>query len=56
MSIQAQLSHVREKLALAAARSHRAPESINLVAVTKTQSLEALTEALELGLRDLGES
>lgn len=56
MQIQNSLDVVREKIARAAEKSQRPTDSVGIVAVTKTQSLDALAEALELGLRDLGES
>lgn len=56
MQISETLEVVRQKIASAAERSNRAAADVQLIAVTKTQPLESLAEALELGLRDLGES
>lgn len=56
MPIPLQLEYVRNKIAEAAQRARRDTGSIRIVAVTKTQPLDTLNEALELGLRDLGES
>ncbi len=54
--IERNLAQVRERIAQAAARAGRDPESIRLVAVTKGQPLDVVRAALELGLRDLGEN
>jgi pyridoxal phosphate enzyme (YggS family) len=50
------LHSVRERIAAACARSGRPPEAVTLVAITKTVPVEIAALALELGLRDLGES
>lgn len=50
------LNAVRERIAKAAARAGRAPESITLVAVTKTISVERIREAIEAGHRVFGEN
>jgi pyridoxal phosphate enzyme (YggS family) len=56
-------SHVRENCLLlverikaAAARSGRSPESIRLLAVTKTVPPERIREAIESGIVDIGEN
>jgi len=56
MEISTHLERIREKIANAAARANRSADDVQLIAVTKTQSLDALAEALELGLREFGES
>lgn len=56
MDISLSLEAAREKIASAAQRVNRSADQVQLIAVTKTQPLEVLAEALELGLRDLGES
>jgi pyridoxal phosphate enzyme (YggS family) len=50
------LASVRSRIADAAARAGRHPESITLVAVTKRNSPEAARALLDLGLADLGEN
>ena len=47
---------VRERISAAARRAGRAPEAVELIAVTKTVPAEALHEALTLGLRHFGEN
>jgi len=55
--IEANLQAVRERIAAAAARrAGRDPAEITLVAVTKTQPVEVIRAAYELGLRDFGEN
>jgi PLP dependent protein len=55
-SLSDRLSNVRARIDAAAARVGRSPDDILLLAVTKTQPLELLREAYDLGLRDFGES
>ncbi len=50
------VSAVRERIARAAARAGRAPESIRLVAVSKRHPAAAVREAHALGLRAFGEN
>jgi PLP dependent protein len=47
---------VRERMAAAARRAGREPESITLVAVSKTVPPERIREAIDAGLADLGEN
>lgn len=54
--IEANLQAVRERIAAAAGRAGRDPAQITLVAVTKTQPVEVIGAAYELGLRDFGEN
>jgi len=54
--LSAQLQRVRERIARACRRSGRNPGEVQILAVTKTQPLEILNAALDLGLRDLGEN
>ncbi len=56
MNFAENLARVRERMAAACARSGRAENSARLMAVTKTQPAERIREALELGLRLLGEN
>lgn len=50
------LSAVRARIAAAAARAGRAPESVRLLAVSKTQPPEAIAAARQAGQRDFGEN
>jgi pyridoxal phosphate enzyme (YggS family) len=50
------LSAVQERMAKAAARVGRNPESVALVAVTKTVPVERIREAIEAGQRVFGEN
>lgn len=47
---------VRERIARAAQRARRSPDSVTLVAVTKTVAQERIAEAYAAGVRDFGES
>jgi pyridoxal phosphate enzyme (YggS family) len=50
------LSAVQERIAAAAARVHRDPSDIRLLAVTKVFPATAIRDAYELGLRQFGEN
>lgn len=54
--LSAALSQVQDRLHRAARRSGRAPEEIELLAVTKTHPAERLLEAQKLGLTQVGEN
>ena len=56
MRISAQLAQVREGIAEAARGAGRAPESVTLLAVSKTFSPEAVIEAADAGQREFGEN
>ena len=47
---------VQEKVMQACQRSHRNPEDVTLIAVSKTKPLEDLRQAYEAGARDFGEN
>jgi PLP dependent protein len=55
-SIADNLAAVRERIAAAARRAGRAPESVRLLAVSKTQPAAAVLEALAAGQRLFGEN
>lgn len=55
-AIAENLQHVRARIADAALRAGRAPESVRLVAVSKTHPPEALLAAWEAGQQDFGEN
>ncbi|MFW6156434.1 MAG: YggS family pyridoxal phosphate-dependent enzyme [Armatimonadota bacterium] len=50
------LQQVRERIADAAERAGRDPAQVNLVAVTKTRSVDEIRAVIEAGARDLGEN
>lgn len=56
MTIQAQLSAVRQRIQAAAVASERPLHEITLVAVSKTQPAAAIREAYAAGQRDFGEN
>ena len=56
MSIADNLADVRERIAEAARRAGRAPESVRLIAVSKTQPAAAVLEAYRAGQRLFGEN
>jgi len=47
---------VRERIAAAARRAGRDPETVRLVGVTKTQPVDVIRAALDAGLREIGEN
>ena len=55
-SLAENLDRVRAAISAAADRSGRDPQTIRLVAVTKTVPLERIREAIALGLRTFGEN
>lgn len=50
------LAEIRGKIARAAAKAHRNPDEIKLVAVSKTHAAETVKEAMAAGLRVFGEN
>jgi pyridoxal phosphate enzyme (YggS family) len=56
MDLAANLASVRERIAAACARANRDPASVTLLAVTKTQPPEVVSEAARLGLICFGEN
>ena len=55
-ALQTRLDEVRRKIAAAAQKSGRDPETITLVAVSKTHPSAAVRDAIKLGLTDFGEN
>jgi len=56
-AVEAAVAHVRDRIALACARSGRAPGSVRLIAVTKTVPSGTIRQAVaSAGLTDLGEN
>ncbi|MBZ5524325.1 MAG: YggS family pyridoxal phosphate-dependent enzyme [Acidobacteriia bacterium] len=56
MSIADNLARLRERITRAAARSGRTPESITLMAVSKTVEAARIRQAYEAGMRVFGEN
>ena len=56
MSIKDNYLKVLEKIEKAALRAGRAPEEVKLVAVSKTVDIERIREAIEAGVKILGEN
>jgi PLP dependent protein len=56
MGVRENIAAVHERIAAAAARVHRDPRSITLMAVTKTVDAERIREALQAGIRVFGEN
>ena len=54
--IEKNLTDVRARIKRAAEKSGRTTEDITLVAVTKTHPVEAINEAIDLGVTDIGEN
>ncbi|HET6668914.1 MAG TPA: YggS family pyridoxal phosphate-dependent enzyme [Pyrinomonadaceae bacterium] len=54
--LQTRIAEVRRKIAAAVLKSGRAPESVKLVAVSKTHPAALVRQAIDLGLTDFGES
>ena len=54
--IAERVAAVRERIARAADRARRSPGDVRLVAVSKTQPVEAVREAFAAGVRDFGEN
>lgn len=54
--LQRNLAQIQTRIAQAAARAGRRPETITLVAVTKQVSAAVVDALLELGVRDIGEN
>jgi len=56
MDLAANLASIRGRIAAACVRANRDPASVTLLAVTKTQPAEVVSEAARLGLTLFGES
>ncbi|MBV6306861.1 YggS family pyridoxal phosphate-dependent enzyme [Candidimonas humi] len=55
-SMESRLAAIRERIAAACARAGRAPGEVTLLPVSKTFGVEALRQAMALGLRRFGEN
>lgn len=56
MSIKTNLDLILQRIAKAARSVNRDPQDIKLVAVTKTQSVEVIEQAIQAGITDIGEN
>lgn len=56
MCIESRLNDVKARISAAAKECGREPEDIKLIAVTKTYPIEAMNEAIRLGITDIGEN
>ena len=56
MSIAQNINEVRQEMANACARAGRTPESVQLVAVSKYQSVDRIAEAVAAGVTTFGEN
>ena len=56
VEIGGRYAHIRERVTAAAERAGRAPESVTLIAVSKTHPAEAVRAAYAAGARDFGEN
>ncbi len=54
--LQRNVSRVKDRIAAAARRAQRAPDSVRLIAVTKYVAADIARKLVEMGIRDLGES
>lgn len=55
-NLETNLNNIRQRIAAACARMGRDPNSVTLVAVSKTVSVETVQEAVKLGVTDFGEN
>jgi len=56
VSIKDNIDQIRQRMDQAARAAGRDPNDIKLVAVTKTQSIEAIEAAIQAGITDIGEN
>jgi len=54
--ISEKLKRINDTISAACARAGREPEEVRLVVVTKSATIEAIKEVLQLGVTDLGEN
>lgn len=54
--IEKNLLDIKKRIALAAKKSGRNSDDITLIAVTKTHPAEMINEAIDLGVKDIGEN
>ncbi|MBO8155318.1 MAG: YggS family pyridoxal phosphate-dependent enzyme [Bacillaceae bacterium] len=56
MNVSENLAEIQERIAKACEKSSRNPEEVNIIAVTKYVSVERAREAIQAGIRHLGEN
>lgn len=56
IDLRANLNNLLARIAASARRAGRSPDSVKLVAVTKTVDIDRIEEAYDLGIRDFGEN
>lgn len=56
MKVADNLQKIKEEITAACVKSNRSPEEITIIAVTKYVSVERANEAIEAGIKDLGEN
>jgi hypothetical protein len=56
IDVAGNIARVRERVARAAARAGRSPDSVRIVAVSKTQPLALIEAAVRAGIADIGEN
>ncbi|HEX7365395.1 MAG TPA: YggS family pyridoxal phosphate-dependent enzyme [Dehalococcoidia bacterium] len=56
VDIEANIREVQRRIARTCERSHRPPDEITLVAITKAVGTEAIRAAFDLGIRNFGEN
>uniref|UniRef100_A0A7C4TJN2 Pyridoxal phosphate homeostasis protein n=1 Tax=candidate division WOR-3 bacterium TaxID=2052148 RepID=A0A7C4TJN2_UNCW3 len=56
MSVADNILRLKERISISAERAHRNPEEITIVAVTKTVSVEKIEEAINAGIKIIGEN
>ncbi|MBN1354356.1 MAG: YggS family pyridoxal phosphate-dependent enzyme [Candidatus Omnitrophica bacterium] len=54
--VRENLARIRERISKAAEKSSRAPDAIKLVVVTKEAGIDEILQAIEEGVRDIGEN
>ena len=56
MKVATKLEHIRQQINEACQKANRNPEDVKLIAVTKYVSIARASEALDAGVKDLGEN
>ena len=56
MSIESNIKKIKDEIASICNDCGRNPEDVNLMAVTKTVDVDAVLEAIEAGITDVGEN
>ena len=56
MNISQNLNHIRQLINQSELENNRKPGSVLLLAVSKSQNIDAIAEVFQLGVRDFGEN